>query len=89
VSVVEIRDHSLWPKHIHGNEPLKRKLLGMPEGTLIELEVDGFLGTWKKMSNGKDGLPMPGIRAIGPARQHWHGLQIRRGQLVSISEGGK
>lgn len=86
MSLVEIRDHSLWPKHIHGNDALKQKLLALPAGTMIELEVDGFRGVWKKMDDGKDGLPMPGIKAIGPAREQWHGLQKRRGELVAIRE---
>ena len=86
MSVVEIRDYALWPKHIHENEQLKEKILGMKAGELIELEVDGFRGMWKKMDDGKDGRPTPGIKALGKAKQHWHGLQDMRGNLVSISE---
>jgi hypothetical protein len=86
MSIVEIRDHSLWPQHIHGNDPLKRQLLNLEEGELKELEVDGFRGMWKKMDVGKDGRSVSGIKAIGKAREHWHGLQDRRGELVSIKE---
>ncbi len=86
MSLVEVRDHSLWPKHIHGNESLKEKLLVMPSGTLIELTVDGFRGHWKKMDDGKDGRPTPGIKPIGSAREHWHELQEERGKLVTIEE---
>jgi len=41
---VEIRDHALWLKHIHGNNPLKSKLLALEEGQLVHLEVDGLKG---------------------------------------------
>lgn len=86
MSFVEVRDYALWPKHIHGNEELKDKLLALPAGELVELEVQGFRGMWKKMDDGKDGRPTPGIKALGKAREHWHSLQDKRGELVSISE---
>lgn len=86
MSVVEIRDYALWPKHIHENEPLKDKLVSMNAGELIELEVNGFRGMWKKMDDGKDGRPTPGIKGLGKAKEQWHGLQGQRGDLVSIKE---
>jgi len=86
VSLVEIRDHALWIKHIHENEPLREKLSTLAGGSLVELEVDGFRGMWKKMDDGKDGRPTPGIKAVGKARNHWHGLQVDRGELVTIRD---
>ena len=86
MSIVEIRDHALWIKHIHGNETLKEKLLGLQAGELIQLEVDGQVGTWKKMDDGKDGRPSFGIKALAKAREHWHSLQVSRGEMVSIKE---
>lgn len=86
MSVIEIRDYALWPKHIHGNDELKEKIIAMKEGELIELEVEGFRGMWKKMDDGKDGRPTPGIKALGKAKDHWHALQDQRGELVSIKE---
>jgi hypothetical protein len=89
MSKVEIRDHALWAKHIHGNEQLKEKILGLPEKQLVELVVDGFRGDWKKMDDGRDGRPTPGLKAIGEARTKWHSLQDQRGTLVSIAEPKK
>ena len=86
MSLVEIRDHALWIKHIHENEPLREKLLALAGGSVVELEVNGFRGMWKKMDDGKDGRPTPGIKALGKARNHWHGLQKERGELVSIRD---
>ena len=42
MSHVEVRDHALWAKHIHGNEPLKEKILSLSQGQLVELIVDGL-----------------------------------------------
>ncbi len=86
MSVVEVRDHAVWAKHIFGNDPLKDKVEGLEAGALLELVVDGFVGTWAKMSDGKDGRPTPGIKPIGKAREHWHSLQEQRGDIVSIEE---
>lgn len=84
MGLVEIRDHALWIKHIHQNSALTNKLVGLEAGDLAELEIDGFRGMWKKMDDGKDGRATPGIKPLGKARVHWHSLQDRRGDLVSI-----
>jgi hypothetical protein len=89
MTLVEVRDHALWIKHIHGNEGLKAELLGLRAGELVELSVDGFVGHWKKMDDGRDGRPTPGIKPIGPGRAHWHRtIQDKRGALVPISAAG-
>ena len=84
MSLVEIKDHALWIKHIHQNEALKTILIDLPAGKLIELRVDGYRGMWKKMEDGSDGRPTAGIKGLGTARDHWHGLQEKRGDLVKI-----
>jgi len=84
LSLVEIKDHALWIKHIHGNDALKAMLTDLPAGNLIELRVDGYRGMWKKMDDGSDGRPTSGIKGLGTARDHWHNLQEKRGDLVSI-----
>ena len=86
MSLVEVRDHALWLKHIHGNEDLKSELMNLNEGDLVELDVDGFCGMWKKMDDGKDGRPTQGVKAIGKARKYWHNLQSKRGELVIIQK---
>lgn len=82
---VEVRDHAIWIKHIHGDDSLTGKLNQMPGGTLIELSVDGVQGHWRKMDDGKDGRPTNGLRAIGTAKDHWHAMQDDRGKLVDIN----
>lgn len=86
MSIVEVRDHALWAKHIHSNERLRNKILGLSQGALIELIVDGWRGTWVKMDDGRDGRPTPGLKALGTAREKWHALNDTRGALVSVEE---
>ena len=51
----------------------------------IELEIDGERGAWRKMDNGKDGRPTPGLRPIGAAQDHWRELyKCRRGQVARV-----
>jgi hypothetical protein len=52
---VEVRDHAMWIKHIHGDVALADRLLAMSAGSLIALNVDGVSGHWRKMDDGKDG----------------------------------
>lgn len=85
MSVVEARDYVLWPKHIHGNPALRDELLALEAGALINLVVDGVVGTWEKRNNGKHGAPTPGLKALGVARKHWHGLfKANCGAVVNI-----
>jgi len=44
-------------QHIHGNDGLRDKILSLRQGEIIQLEIDGWLGSWVKMDNGKDGRP--------------------------------
>ena len=86
MGMVEIRDHSIWIKHIHSDNELVDKLLALPGGELVELEIDGFRGMWKKMDDGKDGRQTNGVKPLGKAQEQWNDLQIRRREFVSIKE---
>lgn len=84
--LVEIRDHSLWIKHIFNDHGLQEYLLNLKQNTLIELDVDGFRGQWVKMSDGKDGRPTNGLKPIGQTKNVWKEIQNRRGEIVSIKK---
>lgn len=84
--LVEVRDHVLWAKHIHGDNGLRALIEELPQGELIELVVDNERGVWEKMADGADGRSTPGIKPLGKAREFWHMLQEQRGELVLISE---
>lgn len=82
----EVRDYVIWSKHLHGDLRLPARIEALEAGETIELEVDGVPGTWRKMDQGKDGRPTPGIRPLGSAQAFWRDLyRSRRGAVVSVS----
>lgn len=82
----EVRDYVIWSKHLHGDLRLPARIEALEAGETIELEVDGVAGTWRKMDQGKDGRPTPGIRPLGSAQAFWRDLyRSRRGAVVSVS----
>ena len=83
---IQVRDSVMWLKHLAGHEGLGSLLMALGEGFRVELEVDGFRGTWEKMRAGRDGRPTPGLKPQGSARAHWQGLYERnRGSEVTVS----
>jgi hypothetical protein len=86
MAYVEIRDDTMWAKQIEGAKGLKERIVTLTPGEVIELEVDGIVGRWEKMRNGKDGRPTPGIKPIGPMKQIWKRFQSRRGEVVEVRE---
>jgi len=83
---VEITDDSIWAKQIEGAKALKERILSLSPGELIELEIDGIVGQWEKMRNGKDGRATKGIKPVGPMKEVWKRFQARRGELVQVRE---
>lgn len=69
---VEVRDHALWIKHIHGDDALRSRLDALePEATVV-LRIDGEQGLWRKMSAYRSsGKPTPGLTPIGPMQARW------------------
>ncbi len=89
MGLVEIRDHQVWAEHIHGDDALKRRIIGMKAGDLIELKIAGSARAfWKKMQNNRStGKPTHGLKPLGAARHTWAYLyRARREELVSIAE---
>ena len=85
MGVVEILSHQIWTRHIHGDSALRRRILGLPPGALIEIEVGGYVCVWKKMENGPEGAHTKGLIPIGKGRRFWrHLYSKRREDLVSI-----
>ena len=83
---VEIRDDTIWAKHIEGGKGLKDRILSLAPGEVIELEVDGIVGNWEKTRVGKDGRPQQSIKPIGNMKKVWKRLQSRCGEVVEIRE---
>jgi hypothetical protein len=81
---VRLNDDAIWATRIEGDDSLRKHLLDLPAGASVELEVDGTVGTWVKMKDGKDGRPTAGIRPVGPMRDTWRAMQARRGEFLRI-----
>ena len=85
MATTTVSDHVIWAKHIHDDPDLVERVLSLWAGQTLQLEVDGVRGTWRKMDDGADGRPTPGIRPIGAAREVWRYLyKRRRGEVVSL-----
>lgn len=89
VATVEIRDWSLWIKHIHGDRVLISRLRNLQEGQRVHLLIDGHMGVWVKKNDGKDGRPTEALKPIGDIKSAWFDwFKHRRGELVSIELAG-
>jgi len=83
---VKISDDILWTKNIEGDSALRDRIVALPAGAVIDLEIDGIVGPWEKARIGKDGRPTAAIKPVGPMREIWKRLQARRGEIVVVRE---
>jgi hypothetical protein len=82
MAFVEVRDHCLWIKHIHGDTRAVEALSALQPDALIELEIDGRRGMWARMKNDPKGRPTEGLRPIGPTQVWWRTYwEENRGEL--------
>jgi hypothetical protein len=79
-----IRDNALWAKHIVGDERLVDRILALPENAPITLVIDGQPVRFRKMRDGKDHRPTPGLRPDAASRSYWDAMQRRRGEVVRV-----
>ena len=86
MSEIEIRDNSIWAKHL--DVTLQNRVVNMRAGETIELEIDGITGRWQKMRVGKDGRPVQGIKPIGAMGKLWKNkfFPARQHEFVSVRE---
>ena len=81
-----IRDHAIWFKDISDPELLERFEKLAPDESLV-LNIDGVVGRWKRMKNGKDGRPTFAIRPIGEMKTIWNEwFRKRRGERITLLE---
>lgn len=84
---VRINDEAIWLKHIEGDAALEKRIRAMSEGELLDLEVNGVVGRWQRMRDGRDGRPTLGIRPVAEMKDVW--ARFRRettGRLVEVRE---
>lgn len=79
-----ISDHTIWLKHIE-NDRIVGKLAGLRPNAPISLKIDGKPVLFRKMRDGGDGRPTPGIRPDEAFKDYWNSLyRERRGEAVEI-----
>lgn len=80
-----IRDNAVWFKHIEGDPHFVRYLESLESEAVLELEVDGVVGTWQRMRDGRDGRRTKGIRPVSTMKRIWdRWYETRRGEIVPI-----
>jgi hypothetical protein len=85
MATTTVSDYVIWAKHIHDDPELVERVRCMWAGQTVRLEVDGVRGTWRKMEDGADGRPTPGLRPVGAAQEVWRYLfKHRRGEVVAL-----
>jgi len=85
VATTTVSDYVIWTKHIHDDPELIERINCMWAGQTIRLEVDGVRGAWRKMDDGADGRPTPGVKPVGAAQEVWRRLfRTRRGEVVAL-----
>ena len=83
---LKIADDILWAKQIEGDSELRERIINLPAGNTIDLEIDGIVGPWEKARIAKDGRPTAAVKPIGPMREIWKRFQARRGEIVKVRE---
>lgn len=83
---VKVRDDAIWVKHIEGDALLGAKIGGLRAGQVIDLEVDGIVGRWEKMRDGRDGRPTSGIKPIEAMRDVWARFRREPARVVDVRE---
>jgi hypothetical protein len=79
-----ISDHAIWLKHIE-NERIISTIARLGQNAPVVLKVDGKPVLFRKMRDGGDGRPTPGIRPDDAFKDYWNRLyRERRGETVEI-----
>jgi hypothetical protein len=79
-----VSDHTVWLKHI-ADPALVERLARLKPNAAVVLRIDGKPVLFRKMRDGVDGRPTPGIRPDETFRDYWNSLyRERRGEAVDI-----
>lgn len=86
MATVAIKDDAIWIRHIEGGKGLQDRLLRLHAGDSLDLEIDGIVGTWERMRDGRDGRPTLGIKPVAHMREVWARMRRQSGRIVQIRE---
>jgi hypothetical protein len=86
MATIRVNDDAIWLKNIEGDPNLQHRIRAMRPGDVVDLEVDGVVGRWQRMKDGRDGRPTFGIKPIAEMRQAWARMSRQRGKVVPVRE---
>jgi hypothetical protein len=87
MGTVKVNDDAIWLKNVESDRALADRIKAMRPGDVLDLEVDGIVGRWERMRDGRDGRPTLGIKPIAGMRQVWARLRHqRRNAVVAVRE---
>ncbi len=87
MALVEVRDRSIWQKHIAGGPEVVARVDALKPGEEVSLRVAGKRTRWAKMRSQPTGEATPGLRpADTAASKLWSELYVtQRGKFVEIA----
>ena len=77
-------DDAIWLKHVKADTNALAMLRQVPAVTALKLEVEGVLGDWVRMADGKDGRPTFGLKPVGKTLAFWKSMKARRGEYFEF-----
>lgn len=83
-----IRDNAVWARHIEGDSEIVRRILALPENAPLTLLIENRPVRFRKMRDGADGRPTPGLRPDASFKPFWDAMQERRGEEVTVALPG-
>ncbi|MEX0627390.1 MAG: hypothetical protein WEB63_04765 [Cucumibacter sp.] len=86
MSTTRINDDAIWITRIEGNPALQDRLAALKPGELLDLEIDGIVGKWQRMRDGRDGRPTLGIKPVAEMREVWARMRKKPGRQVAVRE---
>jgi hypothetical protein len=75
-------DDVIWLKHIHADPDLSALLYQLRGGTRLRLEIEGVVGEWERMAEGRDKRPTEGLKPVGETREFWRKMKEKRGERL-------
>jgi hypothetical protein len=83
---VRTHDDVIWAKNIEGDSRLRDRIRRLKAGELVDLEVNGVVGRWERMRDGRDGRPSLGIKPLAEMRLIWAKWRQEPARIVDIHE---
>jgi hypothetical protein len=87
-ATIRIEDVCIRIRHIHGDQSLKDRLSSLHDREIVILEIDRVSSAWRKMAQGKNDAPTPGLKPATDLVRNWWREQFesRKGETVTIRE---